>query len=75
MKKVNIMALIEKTNTLIVGYELIDNDHDEFISLSNKLDSASNADFPALFQQLHEHTEQHFDREIMVQVNGTLPRT
>ncbi|MGR8998860.1 MAG: hypothetical protein ACU88J_07410 [Gammaproteobacteria bacterium] len=50
------MALIEKTNALIAGYELIDNDHDEFISLLNKLDSASNANFPALFQQLHELT-------------------
>ncbi len=57
------MALIEKTSVLIVGYDLIDNDHDEFISLLNKLDSASNADFAVLFQQLYEHTEQHFERE------------
>jgi hemerythrin len=57
------MALIEKTGVLKVGYELIDNDHDEFISLLNQLDAADNADFPALFQQLYEHTEQHFDRE------------
>ena len=57
------MALIEKTDILTVGYDLIDNDHDEFISLLNQLDSAGNADFPALFQQLYEHTEQHFDRE------------
>jgi len=57
------MALIEKTSVLIVGYDLIDNDHDEFISLLNKLESASNADFAVLFQQLYEHTEQHFERE------------
>jgi hemerythrin len=57
------MALIEKTGLLKVGYELIDNDHDEFISLLNQMDAAANADFPALFQQLYEHTEQHFDRE------------
>jgi hemerythrin len=57
------MALIEKTGVIKVGYELIDNDHDEFISLLNQLDSAGNADFSALFQQLYEHTEQHFDRE------------
>jgi hemerythrin len=57
------MALIEKSGTLTVGYELIDNDHDEFINLLNTLDSAANVDFPALFQQLYEHTEQHFDRE------------
>jgi hemerythrin len=46
-----------------LGYELIDNDHDEFISLLNNLDSASNTDFPSLFQQLYEHIEQHFERE------------
>ena len=57
------MALIEKTSTLTVGYDLIDNDHDEFISLLNKLDAADNGEFPALFQHLYEHTEQHFDRE------------
>lgn len=57
------MALIEKNSLHKVGYDLIDNDHDEFISQLNQLDSASNADFPALFQQLYEHTEVHFDRE------------
>jgi hemerythrin-like metal-binding protein len=57
------MALIEKNTVLIVGYDLIDRDHDEFIALLNQLDTAGNADFPALFQKLHEHTEQHFDRE------------
>ena len=39
------MALIEKTGVLKVGYELIDNDHDEFISLLNQLDAAGNAIF------------------------------
>lgn len=57
------MALLEKTDTLILDYEPIDNDHDEFITLLNQLDSSGNADFPALFQHLYEHTEQHFDRE------------
>ncbi len=57
------MALLEKSNILTVGHDLIDSDHDEFISLLNQLDIASNTDFPALFQQLYEHTEQHFDHE------------
>lgn len=57
------MALLEKTDALILDYEPIDNDHDEFIIMLNQLDSADNADFPALFQHLYEHTEQHFDRE------------
>ncbi|MDD5413010.1 MAG: hemerythrin domain-containing protein [Methylobacter sp.] len=57
------MALIEKTDVLTVGYDQIDNDHDEFINLLNELDSAGNANFPVLFKQLYEQTEQHFERE------------
>lgn len=57
------MALNEKDSVLSVGYAAIDNDHDEFISLINQLDAASNADFPALFQELFAHTEQHFEHE------------
>ncbi|MDD5273371.1 MAG: hemerythrin domain-containing protein [Methylovulum sp.] len=57
------MVLLEKTSTLIVGYAPIDNDHDGFVNLLNALDSADNAQFPALFRQLYEHTEQHFERE------------
>jgi hemerythrin len=57
------MTLIEKTDSLFTSNTLIDNDHDEFIKLLTQLDSASKADFPALFQQLYEHTEHHFERE------------
>ena len=67
------MALIEKNTVLIVGYELIDRDHEEFIALLNQLDSASNADFPVLFQQVHEHTEQHFDRENQLMMQFAYP--
>jgi hemerythrin len=67
------MALIEKNAVLIVGYDLIDRDHDEFIALINQLDSPSNADFPVLFQQLHEHTEQHFDRENQLMMQFAYP--
>ena len=57
------MALIEKNGSILLGYEPIDQDHDEFIILLNRLNDADNAEFPALFQQLFEHTEQHFDKE------------
>ena len=67
------MALIEKNTVLIVGYDLIDRDHDEFIALINQLDSASNADFPNLFQKLHEHTELHFDRENQLMIQFSYP--
>lgn len=57
------MPLLEKTETACVGYVAIDQDHDDFISLLNRLDNAEYADFPTLFQQLYEHTERHFDME------------
>jgi hemerythrin-like metal-binding protein len=67
------MALIEKTDTPIIGHQLIDNDHDDFINLLNELDSTDNANFPALFQQLYEHTEQHFDRENQLMKQSSYP--
>lgn len=67
------MALLEKTGALLVGHDLIDNDHDDFIDLLNRLDSAANADFPALFQQLYEHTEQHFERENQLMKQSAFP--
>lgn len=57
------MALIDKNGSMLLGYEPIDQDHDEFITLLNRLNQADNAEFPALFQELFEHTEQHFDKE------------
>lgn len=66
------MTIIEKAATPIVGYEPIDNDHDEFISLLNKLETADNATFPALFQ-LYEQTEQHFDRENQLMQQFSFP--
>lgn len=67
------MALIEKNSLPIVGCDLIDRDHDEFVALLNQLDSASNADFPTLFRQLQEHSEQHFDRENKLMLQYAYP--
>jgi hemerythrin-like metal-binding protein len=67
------MALLEKSAALTVAYEAIDKDHDEFIDLLNALDNATNADFPVLFQQLYEHTEQHFERENQLMTQSAYP--
>ena len=67
------MALIEKTGALIVDYDPLDNDHDDFISLLNQLDVADNANFPALFQQLYEQTGQHFERENQLMKQFSFP--
>ncbi|AMK79018.1 MULTISPECIES: bacteriohemerythrin [Methylomonas] len=57
------MTIFETTIPLSVGYDLIDNDHGIFIDLVNQLDKANNTDFPGLFKQLYEHTEEHFESE------------
>ncbi|MDD5275300.1 MAG: hemerythrin domain-containing protein [Methylovulum sp.] len=67
------MALLEKTEALTVAYGPIDKDHEEFINLLNALDTANNGDFPALFQQLYEHTEQHFERENQLMAQYAYP--
>jgi hemerythrin-like metal-binding protein len=65
--------MIEKTDILFVDYDLLDNDHDAFITLLNALDSANNAEFPALFQQLHEQTERHFAQENQLMQQYSFP--
>jgi hemerythrin len=67
------MALIDKNGLHIVGYDLIDCDHEAFVVLLNQLDSASNSDFPVLFQLLQEHTDHHFDRENSLMVQFAYP--
>jgi hemerythrin len=67
------MALIKKDGSIRVGHDPIDHDHDEFIILLNRLDAADHSDFPALFQQLFEHTEQHFDRENQLMEQWAFP--
>jgi hemerythrin-like metal-binding protein len=67
------MALLEKSAVLKVAYEAIDKDHEKFIDLLNALYTANNTDFPALFQQLYEHTEQHFERENQLMTQSAYP--
>ncbi|MGZ5000994.1 MAG: bacteriohemerythrin [Methylomonas sp.] len=57
------MALIDSAAVKTVGNPAIDSDHQAFVELLNQLNVTSNADFPALFGALFEHTEQHFERE------------
>jgi len=65
-----------KTITAIsVGYPPIDQEHAEFIHVLEKLGSISNADFPALFQELYQHTEAHFERENQLMQQSAFPAT
>lgn len=46
-----------------LGMDEMDNTHREFITQVDALISASNAEFPALFQALVTHTREHFMAE------------
>lgn len=67
------MALIEAASVIAVDYSPLDNDHQAFIALLNRLDTASSADFRDLFQQLFEHTEQHFAVENQLMLDYGFP--
>ena len=56
-----------------VGYAPIDYDHEEFVDLLEKLNAASNAEFPALFRALYQHCEQHFEREQQLMLDSAFP--
>lgn len=56
-----------------VGYTPIDQDHDQFAQLLERLNNAGNADFPALFQALYRHTEHHFEREKQWMAQSAFP--
>ena len=46
-----------------LGVAEMDATHREFLDMADALLAASDADFPALFAQLHVHTRQHFENE------------
>lgn len=67
------MSPVETVALLKVGHDLIDRDHAEFLDLLGTLDAASDAEFPALFASLYEHTEQHFERENQLMRESAFP--
>ncbi len=46
-----------------LGVADMDATHREFVALADALATASDADFPARFAELREHTRQHFEHE------------
>lgn len=46
-----------------LGVAEMDDTHREFLSFVSALGQASDADFPALFEQVRSHTRKHFERE------------
>lgn len=56
-------ASLLKNPLVLLGYEPIDHDHQEFLELVEKALAADNVAFPTLFDELLMHTQQHFERE------------
>jgi len=61
------------TAIIHIGYEPINQDHEEFLSLLDKLKNAENANFQMLFEELHEHTQKHFEREKQLMQQSAFP--
>jgi len=49
--------------SFLLGITIMDDTHREFVSLLNESLSSDDNDFADLFDQLIEHTRQHFQRE------------
>jgi hemerythrin len=58
---------------LQLGLAGMDDTHREFIELLNSLNACSGSDFPALFNQLVEHTEAHFEMEKALMLESGFP--
>jgi len=72
----NNKLLIEwREDSLSVGITGMDNTHKEFIDIINSLGQATDDQFPALFNRLLEHTQQHFQYEdIAMEKSGFPPK-
>ncbi|OQK18611.1 hypothetical protein AU255_12595 [Methyloprofundus sedimenti] len=65
----------KKSKLIVLGYEAIDNDHEEFIKLIAQLEVSTNNEYPASFQQLFVHTVQHFEHENQLMDEYSFPAT
>ncbi len=68
------MALIDWDDSLyLLGLDIMDDTHREFVNLVNAASAASDAEFPALFNELVVHTQQHFEREEQLMKDSGFP--
>ncbi|MCW8915972.1 MAG: hemerythrin domain-containing protein [Magnetovibrio sp.] len=64
------MTLITWSDELKRGIGFQDDDHEEAVKVMNALQTCTDEELPALFDQLHSHTKEHLDREneLMVRI-------
>jgi len=53
----------QTTKHVVLGHQLIDDTHEEFVNLVKKLITANKATFSEVFTVFLEHTETHFAQE------------
>lgn len=58
---------------ILLGHDVIDRDHGAFAALVAKLQCCSAVDFPTLFGELLEHTDEHFARENALMTESAFP--
>lgn len=54
---------MSETKLISLNFAPIDEEHQTFVDLINKMNTSDNVLFATLYQQLLEHTEQHFEHE------------
>lgn len=64
---------VNKMELTVLGLDEMDRTHEKFIQLVKKLRVATDAEFKALFHELHVHTEMHFAREFMRMKESNFP--
>ena len=68
------MSLINWSSEHLTGFENIDQTHEEFAALVNRLDTTTDkAEFLRLFGELYAHTEAHFQRENQLMDESRFP--
>jgi hemerythrin-like metal-binding protein len=68
------MNIIEwSDDNFLLGVDIMDNTHKEFITLLNLLLTATDTEFPELFNELVMHTEQHFMQEEKLMLESKFP--
>lgn len=68
------MAIIEwKDSHFRLGIDTMDDTHIEFVELVNAIDMAEGEEFIRLFDELIDHTREHFDRENELMIESGFP--
>lgn len=60
-------------NNFLLGLDIMDDTHKEFVILINQLSDANDNEFVTLYEKLISHTQQHFKQEEDLMVESKFP--